>query len=270
MAFREVFITIKPSASSASIHCLSLSKLPMSSIATSLAAIGRELPAHVRLLAVSKTFPAQDIQTAWQAGQSAFGENYVQEAVEKIIMLAPLRQASSGATPPIEWHLIGPVQSNKTALIARHFDWVQTIDRLKIAQRLSAQRPPELPALQVCLQVNVDGGTTKSGIDCLHSPQAALDMACQIACLPALTLRGLLAIPEPSTDPQQQYAVFCKVKAVFDAINAQAGLLQPLDTLSMGMSADYPAAIAAGATMVRIGSAIFGQRAPAQGSAPNH
>jgi len=208
------------------------------------------------LLAVSKTFDASLVQALFHQGQRAFGENYVQEALAKMAMLEHLR-----ADPrPIEWHLIGPLQSNKTAIVAENFDWVQTIDRFKIAQRLNAQRPKHLPPLSVCIQVNVDGGSTKSGIDCATSPQAVWDMARQIGGLERLHLRGLLAIPEPQVNAAKQQAVFAKVKAVFDFLNTKLDRAHQLDTLSMGMSADFEAAIAAGSTMVRIGSAIFGER----------
>ena len=154
---------------------------------------------------------------------------------------------------PLEWHCIGPIQSNKTRLVATHFDWAHTVDRLKIAERLSAQRPPELPPLQVCIQVNVDGGVNKSGV----APGEALALARAVAALPRLRLRGLMAIPEPAPDFEAARAVHMRAKAVFDQLNA-AGLR--LDTLSLGMSADLEAAIAAGSTMVRVGSAIFGGR----------
>lgn len=219
--------------------------------ATALAA-GRK-SSSVRLLAVSKTFEAALVETLWNKGQRGFGENYVQEAVEKIKGLDHLKGQ-------IEWHLIGPLQSNKTAVVAEHFNWVQTIDRFKIAQRLSEQRPAHLPALNVCIQVNVDGGITKSGIDCTSSPEAALYLARQIHALPKLALRGLLAIPEPEVDPVKQQAVFAKVRATFDFLNVNLDATHQLDTLSMGMSADFEAAIAAGSTMVRVGSAIFGER----------
>ena len=201
-------------------------------------------PHEVTLLAVSKTFGADAIQAAFAAGQTAFGENYIQEAVEKIAALKHL---------PLQWHCIGPVQSNKTRLVAEHFDWVHTVDRLKIAQRLSEQRPPALPPLQVCLQVNVDGGVTKSGV----APDDALALAKDIAQLPRLRLRGLMCIPEPAADFVAACAIFKRARALFDALNAE-GL--ELDTLSMGMSADLEAAIASGSTMVRVGSAIFGGR----------
>ncbi|OIN90783.1 MAG: YggS family pyridoxal phosphate enzyme [Comamonadaceae bacterium CG1_02_60_18] len=201
-------------------------------------------PDGVALLAVSKTFGADAVTSAWQAGQLSFGENYIQEAVEKITALRDL---------PLQWHCIGPIQSNKTRLVAEHFDWVQTVDRLKIAQRLSAQRPPQLPPLQVCIQVNVDGGPTKSGV----TPDAALALAQEVATLPRLCLRGLMCIPEPATDFVTACALFARARALFDTLN-QAGLA--LDTLSMGMSADLEAAVASGSTLVRVGSAIFGQR----------
>jgi pyridoxal phosphate enzyme (YggS family) len=196
------------------------------------------------LLAVSKTFGADAVEQAYVAGQTAFGENYIQEAVEKIQALRHLR---------LEWHCIGPIQSNKTRLVAEHFDWVHTIDRLKIAQRLSEQRPEHMGPLQVCIQVNVDGGATKSGV--AASEASALAQA--VAALPQLHLRGLMCIPEPATEFVAACAVFSRARALFDAI-CRAGL--PLDTLSMGMSADLEAAITSGSTMVRVGSAIFGSR----------
>lgn len=204
---------------------------------------GRPVDA-VQLLAVSKTFGPEAVQQAFDAGQRAFGENYIQEAVEKIATLAHL---------PLEWHCIGPIQSNKTRLVAEHFQWAHTVDRLKIAQRLSEQRPAHLPPLQVCIQVNVDGGSTKSGV----LPEEALALARAVAALPRLQLRGLMCIPEPAPDFVAACAVFTRVRGLFDAINA-AGLT--LDTLSMGMSADVDAAVASGSTLVRVGSAIFGAR----------
>lgn len=202
-------------------------------------------PDSVALLAVSKTFDADAVVQAHAAGQAAFGENYIQEAVEKITALAHL---------PLQWHCIGPIQSNKTRLVAEHFDWVQTIDRLKIAQRLSEQRPPHLAPLQVCIQVNVDGGPTKSGV----APDQALALAQSVAALPRLRVRGLMCIPEPTPDFVAACAVFARARALFDQMNL-AGM--GLDTLSMGMSADLEAAVASGSTMVRVGSAIFGARA---------
>lgn len=219
-------------------------------------------PDSVHLLAVSKAFAAEDVEALFHAGQRSFGENYVQEAVAKI-------QALKSLQPSIQWHLIGPLQSNKTAIVAEHFDWVQTVDRLKIAQRLSEQRPAHLPPLHVCIQVNLDGGHNKSGIDCMSvnfdtgaGLQALQTLACQIGLLPRLTLRGLLAIPEPYHDFAAQQMAFTRVKALFDWLNQQLHTNHPMDTLSMGMSADFPAAIASGSTLVRVGSAIFGQRAP--------
>ena len=201
-------------------------------------------PDAVSLLAVSKTFDAQTVADAYAAGQTAFGENYIQEAVQKITVLRHL---------PLQWHCIGPIQSNKTRLVAEYFDWVHTVDRFKTAQRLSEQRPAGLPPLQVCIQVNVDGGDTKSGV----LPHEALVLAQQVAALPQLRLRGVMSIPEPAPDFVAACAVFARVKLVFDALNAE-GLA--LDTLSMGMSADMEAAIHAGSTLVRVGTAIFGGR----------
>ena len=198
----------------------------------------------VRLLAVSKTWGPEAVRAAHAAGQTAFGENYIQEAVDKIQALQDL---------PLEWHCIGPIQSNKTRLVAEHFDWVHSVDRLKIAQRLSEQRPAHLPLLQVCIQVNVDGGETKSGV----APQDLPALAQAVAALPRLQLRGLMTIPEPAETDEQMRAVHAQAKALFDSLRAQ-GL--PLDTLSMGMSADLAAAIAEGSTMVRVGTAIFGKR----------
>ena len=212
-------------------------------IAAACSAAGRG-PGAVGLLAVSKTFDAQSVRQAFAAGQTAFGENYIQEAAQKITELRQL---------PLQWHCIGPIQSNKTRLVAEHFDWVHTVDRLKTAQRLSEQRPAHLPPLQVCIQVNADGGASKSGV----LPEEALALAQQVATLPNLRLRGIMSIPEPASDFTSACAVFAKVKAVFDELNAN-GLA--LDTLSMGMSADLEAAIASGSTMVRVGTAIFGGR----------
>jgi pyridoxal phosphate enzyme (YggS family) len=207
-------------------------------------AAGRDV-SEVTLLAVSKTFGPDAVLAAHAAGQTAFGENYIQEAVEKITALRHL---------PLQWHCIGPIQSNKTRLVAEHFDWVHTVDRLKVAQRLSEQRPATLAPLQVCIQVNADGGASKSGV----LPEEALALAQQVAALPGLRLRGVMSIPEPAPDFESACALFMPVRAVFDALNAQ-GLA--LDTLSMGMSADLEAAIHCGSTLVRVGSAIFGGRA---------
>lgn len=203
---------------------------------------------EVTLLAVSKTFGPDAVRQAQAAGQRSFGENYVQEGVEKILALR-----ESAAPLPIEWHCIGPVQSNKTRLVASHFDWVQSIDRLKIAERLSEQRPPDLLPLQVCLQVNVDGGSTKSGV----SPDELPALARAVSALPRLRLRGLMCIPEPTTDVEQQRVVFQRARALWEGLRADGF---EVDTLSMGMSDDLEAAISAGSTMVRIGRSIFGSR----------
>jgi hypothetical protein len=212
-------------------------------IAKAAAAAGRS-PESVRLLAVSKTWPLASIIDAADAGQRAFGENYVQEGIDKIA-------AISGRN--LEWHFIGPLQSNKSKPVAEAFDWVHSIDRLKIAERLSAQRPAYLPPLQVCVQVNVSGETSKSGC----APDDTLALCQAVTALPGLNLRGLMAIPEPSDDPLAQRAPFRRLREIYDHIRA-AGL--PLDTLSMGMSHDLEAAVAEGATIVRIGTAIFGER----------
>jgi len=212
-------------------------------IAAACLAAGRA-PGEVRLLAVSKTFGPEAVAEAHAAGQTAFGENYIQEAVEKMAALSHW---------PLEWHCIGPIQSNKTRLVAQHFAWAHTVDRLKIAQRLSEQRPADLPPLQVCIQVNVDGGPTKSGV----VPHEALALAHAVAALPRLALRGLMCIPEPAPDFIAARAVFARAKSLFDQIKAD-GLA--LDTLSMGMTADLEAAIHAGSTLVRLGTAIFGGR----------
>jgi pyridoxal phosphate enzyme (YggS family) len=200
----------------------------------------------VELLAVSKTFPQQAVREAYAAGQRCFGENYIQEGVEKTLALTDL--------PDIEWHMIGPIQSNKTRLVAEHFHWVHSVDRLKIAQRLSEQRPATLLPLQVCLQVNIDGGENKSG--CL--PSEALSLALEIAKLPNLQLRGLMVIPESAPDFIAACAAFMPAKALFSSIQAR---IPSFDTLSMGMSADLRAAVKEGSTMVRVGTAIFGSRA---------
>jgi pyridoxal phosphate enzyme (YggS family) len=212
------------------------------------AAAGRE-PGAVRLLAVSKTFDADAVFQAWQSGQREFGENYIQEGVDKIARLREL--APDGG---LVWHCIGPVQSNKTRLVAEHFDWLHTVDRLKIAQRLNEQRPAHLPPLNVCVQVNIDGGQTKSGV----APPDVLALAQAVRELPRLRLRGLMTIPDPADD---MLAVHRRARAVFEDV--QRTLAQPdFDTLSMGMSGDMDAAVQAGSTMVRVGSAIFGTRPP--------
>jgi len=212
-------------------------------IAVAAKAAGR-LPESVSLLAVSKTWPLDCILQAADAAQSAFGENYVQEGVDK---------ALASAERQLTWHFIGPLQSNKTRPVAEHFAWVHSIERLKIAERLSSQRPGHLPPLQVCLQVNVSGEASKSGC----APADALALCQAIATLPNLCLRGLMAIPEPTDDPQAQRAAFRRLREIHETVRA-AGL--PLDTLSMGMSHDLEAAVAEGATIVRVGTAIFGER----------
>ena len=204
--------------------------------------------ASVLLLAVSKTFGADAVLEALAAGQRAFGENYLQEALDKQVAVAAAQPDLA-----VEWHFIGPIQSNKTRPLAHHFDWVHTVERLKIAQRLSEQRPAELPPLNICLQVNISGEATKSGV----APAELVDLARQVALLPRLKLRGLMAIPEPETDVSKQRQAFAGVRALFDQLNHDGFAL---DTLSMGMSADLGAAIAEGATIVRVGSAIFGAR----------
>lgn len=205
------------------------------------AAAAQRDEASIGLLAVSKTKPAAAVREAFAAGLKDFGENYLQEALGKQLELGDL---------PLTWHFIGPIQSNKTRAIAEHFDWVHSVDRLKIAQRLSEQRPAELPALNICLQVNVSGEASKSGC----SPEDLPALAQAISALPNLKLRGLMAIPEPTDDRDEQNASFAAVST----LQAQLGL--PLDTLSMGMSHDLEAAIAQGATWVRIGTALFGAR----------
>ena len=202
----------------------------------------------VTLLAVTKTFGPQAVREAFDAGQRAFGENYVQEAVEKMHALADLHGQ-------IGWHLIGPLQSNKARIVAAQFDWVHSIDRLKLAERLSASRPDDMPPLQVCLQVNISGELSKSGV----APSDALALAQAVAALPRLHLRGLMAIPEPDGDFEAQRVPHRALARLLFELNA-AGLA--LDTLSIGMSADLEAAIAEGATIVRVGSAIFGERPP--------
>ena len=200
----------------------------------------------VALLAVSKTFPAEDVRAVFEAGQRAFGENYVQEAVAKIAALADLRDQ-------VQWHFIGPLQSNKTKVVAENFDWVHSVDRLKIAERLSEQRPGSMAALNVCLQVNVSGEASKSGV----APAETLALARRIAALPRLRLRGLMAIPEAAESLDEQRAPHRRLRELMETLRAD-GL--ELDTLSIGMSADLEAAILEGSTMVRIGTAIFGAR----------
>ena len=205
--------------------------------------------ADVQLLAVSKTFDADAVREAAEAGQTAFGENYIQEAVAKI-------QALQGLG--LVWHCIGPVQSNKSRLVAEHFDWVHTVDRLKLAERLSAQRPAHLPPLNVCIQANIDGGATKSGV----APADVAALAQAIVGLPGLRLRGLMTIPDIAPDFAAQCAVHTGARVLFDAVKSglSAGHAADFDTLSMGMSADLEAAIRCGSTLVRVGTAIFGGR----------
>ena len=211
------------------------------------ACVAARRPANsVTLLAVSKTKPESAVREALAAGQHAFGENYVQEGLAKIAALADLRAQ-------IEWHLVGPLQSNKTRLVAEAFDWVHSVDRLKIAERLAAQRPAGLPPLNVCLQINISGEASKSGLAAQELPAVAV----AVAALPGLRLRGLMAIPEPTGDPAAQRGPHRALRELFDALRAQ-GLA--LDTLSMGMSDDLEAAIAEGSTLVRVGSAVFGAR----------
>ena len=230
----------------------------MSSISTNLQAVRGSIAnaaqavlrngGDVQLLAVSKTFGADAILEAAQAGQQAFGENYLQEALDK---MAALRQLAPGLK--LEWHFIGPIQSNKTRPIAEHFDWVHAVDREKIAQRLSSQRPAHLPPLNICLQVNISGEASKSGV----APAEVMALAQAVAALPNLRLRGLMAIPEPAQDFDAQRKPFASLRNLFEQLQG-AGL--PVDTLSMGMSSDMQAAIAEGATLVRIGTAILGER----------
>jgi pyridoxal phosphate enzyme (YggS family) len=213
-------------------------------------------PRPVKLLAVSKTFPAQAVVDAAAAGQREFGENYIQEGADKIQALRNV--------PGLIWHMIGPIQSNKTKLVAEHFDWVHTVDRLKIAERLSDQRPAHLPPLQVLVQVNIDSASTKSGVP----PAELLPLAQQIQKLPRLQLRGIMCMPDPvmagdTIDSIATEALFMLGSAQFSSLNASLG--GGLDALSMGMSADLEPAVAAGSTMVRVGSAIFGARTSSVG-----
>jgi len=217
-------------------------------MAAACAVAGRPVQS-VTLLSVSKTCEPAAVREAFEAGEHRFGENYVQEALDKIAALADLRGR-------IEWHLIGPLQSNKTRVVAEQFDWVHSVDRLKIAERLSAQRPAALPPLQVCLQVNISGEASKSG---LRADEVA-EVARVVAGLPRLALRGLMAIPEPADDPAEQRRPHRALRELMAAL--RAGGLTSMDTLSMGMTADLEAAIAEGATLVRVGTAIFGERAP--------
>lgn len=216
-------------------------------IAEAARGVGRD-PASVLLLAVSKTFGPDAVIEAAEAGQRAFGENYLQEALDKQQSVQTLRPDLA-----LEWHFIGPIQSNKTRPLAEHFAWAHAVDREKIARRLSEQRPPNLPPLNICLQVNVSGEDSKSGV----APTEVLALARAVTTLPGLWLRGLMAIPEPAEDVESQRKPFALLRALQQQLT-EAGI--PTDTLSMGMSADMDAAIAEGATIVRIGTAIFGKR----------
>lgn len=210
-------------------------------------AAGRE-PGAVRLLAVSKTRSSDDIRAAVSEGVHAFGENYLQEALDKMAELQDV--------PELEWHFIGPIQSNKTRAIAEHFDWVHSVDRLKIAKRLSDQRPDTLPALNICIQVNVDGEASKAGC----APDELPELARQLATLPRLCLRGLMAIPDPDQSDAQLQHSFKTLAEALKAMRADLPQAEALDTLSMGMSGDLELAIKEGATWVRIGTALFGER----------
>jgi len=205
-------------------------------------------PHAIALLAVSKAFGAQAVLDAAAGGQSAFGENYVQEAVEKIAQVRAMRPDLT-----LEWHYIGPIQANKTRVIAEHFDWVHSVDREKIAQRLSDQRPANLPPLNVCVQVNISAAPSKSGV----RPADAPALCRAITAMPRLHLRGLMAIPEPTASREEQRKPFAALRKLSEDLQAQG---VPLDTLSMGMSDDLDAAVTEGATIVRIGTAIFGPR----------
>lgn len=226
----------------------------MATIATALQAVKERIaqaavvagrkPGDVVLLAVSKSWPTERVREVYSAGQRAFGESYVQEGLEKVRALADL---------PLKWHFVGPIQSNKTRAIAEHFSWVHSIDREKIAGRLSEARPESLPPLQVCLQVNISGEQTKGGV----APGEALPLAKYVRTLPRVKLRGLMTIPRPTADPALQRSQFRALRLLLDQLNAEG---MGLDTLSMGMSDDLEAAIAEGATIVRIGTAIFGER----------
>ena len=226
------------------------------------------VPGSVSLLAVSKTFGLDAVSAAWMAGQTSFGENYVQEGIQKIQAMPEelLTPGPESLTPRPIWHFIGPLQSNKTRAVAEHFDWVHTVDRERIGQRLSEQRPASRGPLQICIQVNVSGEASKSGV----APQDAITLVESLLPLAGLRLRGLMVIPEALTEFHAQRAAFARARQLFESIRAALSGVQSLapalsgwDTLSMGMSADLEAAIAEGATIVRVGSAIFGSRAAA-------
>ncbi|MGB1403077.1 MAG: YggS family pyridoxal phosphate-dependent enzyme [Porticoccaceae bacterium] len=229
----------------------------MSTIENNITAVQRRLqqaasdagrnPADIRLLAVTKTRNCSQISRAMDAGVSCFGENYLQEAMDKMEQLRD---------KPLEWHFIGPLQSNKTRQAAENFAWIHAIDRLKIAQRLSAQRPDNLPALNICLQINIDNESSKSGFN----QDQAMDVAATIAQLPNLKLRGLMAIPKPRSTHMEQRQPFAQLRNLMQQINSELDNSEKLDTLSMGMSADLEAAIAEGATLIRVGTDIFGAR----------
>ena len=223
-------------------------------ITTACVAAGRN-PGSVKLLAVSKKFGLQAVIDAMSGGQRIFGENYIAEGVEKILQ-ARAWQETQPMQHSLEWHCIGPVQSNKTRLVAENFDWVQSVDRLKTAQRLSEQRPEHLAPLQICLQVNLDGGANKSGV----VPDEVMALVKEVAQLPNLRLRGLMTIPEPAIDFIAACAIHSCAKALFDQVNMAGLLAEPMDTLSLGMTADLEAAIDSGSTLVRVGTAIFGTR----------
>ncbi len=234
----------------------------MSSIADNIGSVTRRIqkatlkagrdPDSVRLLAVSKTRPPEDLRTAFEAGQQAFGENYLQEALDKIGALDDL--------DGIEWHFIGPIQSNKTRQIAESFAWVHSVDRLKIARRLSEQRPESLPALNICLQVNINNEDSKSGCTLDQLPE----LVSAISDLPNISLRGLMAIPDPDQPESELRLSFRKLAGTLKNLKQDYPDAGPLDTLSMGMSDDLELAIAEGATWVRVGTALFGVRAKKQ------
>ena len=223
-------------------------------ITTACVAAGRN-PGSVKLLAVSKKFGLQAVIEAMSGGQRIFGENYIAEGVEKILQ-ARAWQETQPMQHSLEWHCIGPVQSNKTRLVAENFDWVQSVDRLKTAQRLNEQRPEHLAPLQICLQVNLDGGANKSGV----VPDEVMALVKEVVQLPNLRLRGLMTIPEPAIDFIAACAIHSCAKALFDQVNMAGLLAEPMDTLSLGMTADLEAAIDSGSTLVRVGTAIFGAR----------